>query len=203
MNGPHDLGGMMGFGPVVQEPCEAAFHDNWQARAFALTLAMGATGKWNIDTSRHARERIPPGRYLTSSYYEIWFEALVTLLNETGATGQPPAPLAASDVARVLARGSPANRPPRRPARFSTGDRVTTRNMNPTGHTRLARYLRARSGEIIKVHGVHVFPDDNASGRGENPQWLYTVRFSARELWGEDHPETDFVHADLWEPYFE
>ncbi|HHI82548.1 MAG TPA: nitrile hydratase subunit beta, partial [Rhizobiales bacterium] len=83
------------------------------------------------------------------------------------------------------------------------GDMVKTRNINPSGHTRLARYLRGRTGEVIRVHGVHVFPDDNAHGRGENPQWLYNVRFDARELWGEGHRETDYIHADLWEPYFE
>jgi nitrile hydratase len=112
-------------------------------------------------------------------------------------------PLAADKVAAGLARGSPANRPPATKARFAIGDRVRTRNIHPEGHTRLPRYARARLGEIVLVHGAHVFPDSNARGQGEDPQWLYTVRFTARELWGEDRNPRDSVQIDLWEPYLE
>ena len=56
MNGAQDLGGMMGFGPIAIEQDEPWFHAEWERRAFGLTLAMGATGSWNIDMSRHARE---------------------------------------------------------------------------------------------------------------------------------------------------
>ena len=85
--------------------------------------------------------------------------------------------------------------------RFAIGDKVRARTMNPHGHTRLPRYARGRAGEIVAVHGTHVFPDSAAHGLGEDPQWLYTVRFSARELWGKDTP--DAVCIDLWEPYLE
>jgi nitrile hydratase beta subunit len=215
MNGAQDLGGQHGFGAVAPEVDEPLFHAAWERRALALTLAMGATGSWTIDTSRHARERMPPADYLSSSYYEIWIAGLERLLVEQGlatadeiAAGRslaPPAPvkrvLAAADVPAVLARGGPTERAATAPARFAVGDAVTTRLANPLGHTRLPRYLRGRPGVIERVQGVHVFPDTNAHGAGEAPAWLYAVRFAAEDLWGADaEPATEIV-ADLFEPY--
>ena len=84
MNGAHDLGGMQGFGPISPEPNEPVFHAEWERRAFAITLAMGAFGQWNLDMSRHARERSDPAEYLASSYYEHWLHGLQTLLVEKG-----------------------------------------------------------------------------------------------------------------------
>ena len=217
MNGAHDMGGMMGFGPVEPEPGEPAFHAEWERRVFALTLAMGATALWNLDMSRRARESLHPARYLNASYYQVWLEGLINLMTAAGlataeevAAGrmlEPPAPVAAvlgaADVDRVLAQGTPSAREARAPARFRAGDRVRARNIHISGHTRLPRYLRGRQGEIVALHGAHVFPDSRAQGLGEDPQWLYTVRFSARQLWGEDRNPSDSVHADLWEPYLE
>ncbi len=208
---------MMGFGPVEPEDDEPVFHAEWERRAFALTVAMGATGAWNLDASRHARESLDPARYLSSTYYQIWLEGLARLLREarlvtpeelaSGRQVAPPAPLkrvlAAGDVDRVLGAGAPTHREPQGPARFRVGDSVRARNMHPFGHTRLPRYVRGRKGEIARVNGVHVFPDSHAHGLGEDPQWLYTVRFAARELWGEDRNAADAVHVDLWEPYLE
>lgn len=215
MNGPQDMGGMMGFGPVAPEPDEPWFHAAWERRAFALTLAMGTTGSWNIDASRHARETLPPLTYWSSSYYEIWLEGLIKLMGErglvsaeevcTGKSTEPPRGVArvlkADMVAGVLAKGGPANRAAPAPARFKTGDKIRTRNIHPQGHTRLPRYARGHPGEIAGVHGCHVFPDSAAHGRGDDPQWLYAVKFAARELWGQDTP--DSIHIDLWEPYLE
>ena len=216
MNGPHDLGGAQGFGPLPLEDNEPLFHDAWERRAFAVTLAMGATGTWNIDTSRHARERIPPAEYLSSSYYRIWFEGLVRLLEETGlATGdeiasgemtEPPAPvkrvLGNADVAAVLARGAPVDRITDTAPQFAVGDRVRARVMNPAGHTRLPRYVRGHAGIIERIHGCHVFPDASAHGLGEDPHWLYGVTFEAGEIWGEARSR-DTLHIDMWEPYLE
>ena len=84
MNGGQDLGGMMGFGPVMPETDEPIFHAEWERRALGLTLAMGATGAWTGDASRHARETLPPAEYLTSSYYEIWIKGLTKLLLAKG-----------------------------------------------------------------------------------------------------------------------
>jgi nitrile hydratase beta subunit len=216
VNGAADLGGMMGFGPVEPEPDEPAFHASWEARALALTLAMGAAGQWSIDASRHARESLPPAVYLSSSYYAIWLLALEALLVDAGLVdteeiadgtargpGRPVRVLRAGDVRTALAAGSPYDRPVDAPARFAVGDRVRTRNIHPTGHTRLPRYARARTGVVERVHGAHVFPDTNAHGAGEHPAWVYAVRFTGRELWGEDADEGLSVVIDAWEPYLE
>jgi nitrile hydratase len=217
MNGAQDLGGMLGFGPIAPEADEPWFHAEWERRAFGVTLAMGATGAWNLDMTRHARESLHPADYLTSSYYDIWIKGLERLLVEKGlvtpeelAAGHAltePTPLGrvlkAADVPAVLARGGPADRPPEQPARFAVGDRVVTRNMHPKGHTRLPRFARDKEGVVERVHGAHVFPDTNAHGRGENPQWVYTVRFSGRELWGAEADPTLAVSIDAWESYLE
>jgi hypothetical protein len=84
MNGAHDMGGMDGFGPVVAKPNEPVFHAEWERRTFAMTVAMGFYGAWNIDMARFARESMEPGAYLTTSYYEHWLHGLETLLVEKG-----------------------------------------------------------------------------------------------------------------------
>ncbi len=216
MNGAQDLGGTMGHGPIDPEADEPVFHAEWERRAFALNLIMGFYGQWNIDKGRYARETLPPAQYLSSTYYQIWFAALNKLLVVAGfvtadelAAGKPLSPprslprgrISAEDAPKILAKGGPSSRDAPGPARFKIGDRIRTRNINPETHTRLARYLRGRSGEIVMAHGAHVFPDSSAHDAGDDPQWLYTVRFSARELWGDDRNPSDHVHADLWEPY--
>lgn len=217
MNGAQDLGGMMGFGPIAIEQDEPWFHAEWERRAFGLTLAMGATGSWNIDMSRHARESLLPPEYLTSSYYEIWIKGVEKLVVAAGLIsdeelkcGQSlvePRPIKrvvkAEDVPAVLARGGPTERPIEQEARFAVGDRVRARNMHPMGHTRLPRYVRGKVGIVELVHGAHVFPDANAQGDGERPQWLYTVCFSGQELWGEEADTTLTVSVDAWESYLE
>ena len=217
MNGAQDMGGKHGFGPVKPEPDEPVFHDEWEKRAFALTLAMGAPGGWNIDMSRFARENRPPGEYLSMSYYQIWLAGLVTLLKERGlvtekevGAGHALAPpkavnriLSPGDVAKVLYRGGPTERQTNTSAVFKAGDRVRMKNINPPTHTRLPRYVRGRVGIVERVIGYHVFPDSNATGAGENPQWLYTVRFDGRELWGADGDPSVKVSVDAWEPYLE
>ncbi len=209
MNGGQDLGGVMGFGPVISETNEPVFHAQWETRIFAMTVAMGALGLWNIDKGRYARENRPPSQYLNLSYYQIWLAGLKDLLEQNhlldknaNAANRNITALAASKVAATLAKGGPANRQPQGPARYKIGDTITTNNNHPEHHTRLPRYLRGKQGEIVIVHGAHVFPDHAAHDKGENPQWLYTVRFKATDLWGYDKNPNDHVHADLWEPYF-
>jgi nitrile hydratase subunit beta len=217
MNGAQDMGGMMGFGPVLPEKDEPVFHAPWERRAFALTLAMGAPGGWNIDQGRAARESLHPAEYLAKSYYEIWIAGLEKLMAERGLVTSEeidagkslhppkavPRVLMAEKVPAVLASGGPTERVAAAPQRFQVGQLVRAHNVHPTGHTRLPRYVRGRVGTITHVRGAHVLPDSNATGRGENPQWLYTVRFAARELWGEAADSTGTVSVDAWESYLE
>ncbi|NNU80510.1 nitrile hydratase subunit beta [Halovulum dunhuangense] len=217
MNGPQDLGGRDGFGPVSPETREPLFHADWEKRALALTLAAGALGHWTLDESRHARESLPPLTYYGSSYYEIWIRALEILLQRHGEVGadelaaghmlraglRPERRLQAAQVAPVMARGGPVDRPVRTPARFAPGDTVRTRNHQPRGHTRLPGYAREKTGVIEAVRGVHVYPDSHAHGRGEDPHWLYTVAFDGRTLWGDAAAPGLTVSIDAWEPYLE
>ncbi len=216
MNGVHDMGGMHGMGPIQYEKHEPMFHERWEARVYALARAVGAWRKWNIDASRHQRELIPPAEYLRMSYYERWITGLVELMVKHGIvtraeveSGRPVrgAPeghaLTAAEVPAMIAKGFPASRNVRVAPRFQTGQRVRARNMHPVGHTRLPRYARAKLGTIERDHGVFVFPDTNAHFLGEKPQHVYSVRFAARELWGEQAAPHDAVYIDLWDDYLE
>jgi nitrile hydratase len=221
MNGVHDMGGMQCFGPVRLEENEPLFHAPWEKRAMALTLAMGATGQWNIDLSRAVRESLPPAVYLTGGYYETWIRALEILMLqrelvapgecESGlctTAGKPvPRILHAGEVAEVLAKGAPSERPATVPARFRQGERVVARNLHPQGHTRLPRYVRGHPGTVQKVHGAHLFADTRAQRLlppfDDTAHWLYTVVFDAQDLWGPDADPTVQVSVEAWEPYLE
>jgi nitrile hydratase len=211
------MGGMHGMGPVQPEHDEPVFHHRWEARVYALARAMSRFGRWNIDAQRHQRELIPAADQLRMGYYERWLEALSQLLvrhaflsaeelasgrSASGAAKLTPA-LPADKVPAFIASGSPVTRKTGRPPRFRTGQRVRARNLNPTGHTRLPRYARGKTGIIDRVHGVFVFPDTNAHFLGESPQHLYSVRFEAQELWGEATTSQDSVYVDLWEDYLD
>jgi nitrile hydratase len=216
MNGIHDMGGMHGMGPIQYEENEPVFHEAWEGRVYAMTRAIGAFGKWNLDASRHGIEVLPPADYLRMSYYEKWLARNIELLVKHGIvtreeieTGKAEA---AADLPRLTAAEAlaQANRRGRysRPevpavARFGEGDKVRARNMNPVGHTRLPRYARGKLGVISRHHGIFVFPDTNAHFQGEQPQHLYSVRFAAQELWGNDASPRDSVYLDLWDPYLE
>jgi nitrile hydratase len=178
---------------------------------------MGAWRKWNLDATRYQRELIPPADYFTKTYYERWIVALVELMVKTGLVtkaeiesgtpdqGSPkltPA-LTAEKVPTLIAKGVPAKRDVPVVASFHAGERVRSRNINPVGHTRLPRYARGKVGTIHRDHGVFVFPDSNALFLGEKPQHVYSVRFAARELWGEQAAVQDSVYVDLWDSYLE
>ncbi len=205
MNGPHDLGGAMGFGPVRPEPDEPVFHADWEGRALGLTLCVGALGHWSLDESRHARESLPPAVYLGASYYEIWIRALEALIARHGLTALPgphPRRLPAARVPAVLASGTDYARPLTDPPRFVPGDRVRARNLHPRGHIRLPRYLRGHPGVIAADHGGFVLPDASAEGL-ETAVRLYTVVFDPSDLWGPDAEPGTEVAADLWESYLD
>ena len=217
MNSMHDMGGMHGLGPIAPEVDEPLFHAPWEPRALALMLAVAAWGRWSLDGSRHAREKIPGSDYLRMSYYETWIEGLTALMLGAGlispaelASGRPDpgavkaaAPLSAELAVSGIAEGSRSDRPTDAAPTYGVGEAVRARNINPTGHTRLPRYARGHVGVISADRGAHVFPDASAHGLGEQPQRLYQVRFAARELWGEAARAGDEVILDLWESYLD
>jgi nitrile hydratase len=216
MDGIHDMGGMHGFGKVEAEPNEPVFHAPWEGRCLGLNRALGYTGIWTIDQTRAGIEELPPDVYLSSSYYKKWALRLENLVVAMGLAdadeikaGHALRPgktlkrkLAAADVPTTLSRGSFA-RPASAAARFKTGDRVRTKNIHPATHTRLPRYARGRTGTVEALRGCHVFPDTAALGQGDHPQWLYTVLFDGRELWGDSAEPALQVSIEAFEPYLE
>lgn len=217
MNGVHDMGGMQDMGPVEREKSEPVFHEPWEGRVFAMYRAAGAWRKWNIDAARFSREVIPPAEYLQMKYYEKWYTGLVELLVTGGLvtraeveSGKPapasrPAtpPLKPEQIPAFEARGNDTARKISVAPRFQVGQRVRARVINPTGHTRLPRYARGKFGAVVRDHGVYVFPDTNAHFKGENPQHVYSVRFAARELWGDQAQPKDAVYINMWDDYLE
>jgi nitrile hydratase beta subunit len=201
-----DLGGQDVQGAIVQEPEGEYFHAPWEPRVMALVVAMGPTGMSNIDMNRATRETLP--NYRDLSYYEVWLAALEKLALQKGVLGDAPPPpkqvLHAETAVAAIKKGSRVSRPALVPARFSVSDRVRTTAEQPDHHTRLPAYARGKLGVIARVHGVHVFPDTNARGLSESPQWLYTVAFDAQELWGESAPSPrSLISVDAFEPYLE
>jgi nitrile hydratase len=217
MNGVHDMGGMQDMGAVQSEKNEPVFHQRWEGRVWGMMWLGSAWGKWNLDAMRHAIERIPPADYLRMSYYEKWLAALVDLVTGRGLvtraeleSGKPAAgsakatpPVKAEGVPALIARGNPVKRDVAVAARFQVGQRVRGRNINPTTHTRLPRYARGKLGTVERDHGVFLFADSNAHFQGEKPQHLYSVRFAARELWGEQAAPRDSVYVNLWDDHLE
>src|SRR3569832_967815 len=216
MDSIHDMGGMDGFGKVEVEQNEPPFHQKWEGRVLALQRALGYAGAWHIDHSRYAQERLPPLTYLSSSYYERWMRAMELNVTERGlatwdelkqghaseASKPLPRKMTATDISPALRRGN-FYREPLATAMFKPGYRVRTVNIHPMTHTRLPRYARDKVGVVERSNGCHVFPDTNAHGKGDHPQWLYTVVFDGAELWGADGDSTLKVLIEAFEPYIE
>jgi nitrile hydratase len=221
MDGVHDMGGMHGFGPVPAD--DAEFHADWERVVYGMDKIAKASGLFNIDEKRHAIERIPPAEYLGSTYFERWLDGMERLLVEKGhvtaaelaaardrvnEADDPDAAVPGREdealvraVREAFGTDSDFERDGPDPS-FGVGDRVVVGNAHPAGHTRCPRYVRRTEGEIVSVHGAHVLPDASAHGE-ERAEPLYTVRFSAEELWGPDREADDAVHVDLWESYLE
>ena len=217
MNGVHDMGGMQGFGPIQREVDEPVFHAPWEARVITMVMAIAAWGKFGADQRRTVRELIPPAEFLRMSYYEIWYTGLIVNMLDAGMvtraeidSGVPAAGSAKSTPALLAARvpafvanGAPKTRNVPDAPNFRVGQRVRAKNIHPTTHTRLPRYARGRKGVVSRDYGVYVLPDTNAIGQGEKPQHLYSVRFDARELWGDQAKPKDSVYVDMWHDYLE
>jgi nitrile hydratase beta subunit len=217
MNGVHDMGGDQDMGPVQHEKNEPVFHAPWEGRIFAMARSMRARRKWTLDTERYWLETMPPVDYLRMSYYERWVGRLEALVLKFGfvipeemksghaAPGSPkekPA-LTLGTSARWLNRGIASSVDPSVLPLFAVGQHIRARNINPVGHTRLPRYARGKVGSIARDHGVYDFPDTKAHFQGEKRQHLYSVRFPARELWGESVSRHDSVYIDMWDDYLE
>ena len=216
MNGVHDMGGMHGMGPIQYEKNEPVFHAPWEGRVYAMNRAMGAWRKWNLDAWRHDIELLPPADYLRMTYYEKWLATLEKRVVKYGfatkeemdsgkaAAGSTKAtPALTPDLARLINRGIPPSEDPTVAPLFQVGQSVRARNTNPTGHTRLPRYARGKTGQIVRDRGVYAFPDTNAQYQGENRQHVYSVRFAARELWGDQASAHDANYLDMWDDYLE
>jgi nitrile hydratase subunit beta len=214
MNGIHDMGGMDGFGKVEVEENEPPFHETWEGRVLAMQRAMGYAGAWHIDDTRFAQETLPPQTYLAASYYWRWTLAMEKNLLKGGIVaadelaaghalrpGKPLPRKMTADIVNAGMKRASFFRQQQAPARFKPGDRVRTANIHPQGHTRLPRYARDKVGTVELIHGCHAYPDAVASGRGDDPQWLYTVVFDGREIWGPDADPTLTVSIDAFEPY--
>jgi nitrile hydratase subunit beta len=217
MNGVHDMGGMHGFGPILRDPNERGFHEEWEAHVVAINTLSRGQGLYNIDEFRYGIERMDPAEYLRSSYFERWLATVEHNLVEhgvlTSAEIDARVELLRDDPDAGPQRGDEPAPPPRQPQqsseapagvaepRYAVGERVVTRNQHPTHHTRLPRYARGKRGVIQRIHGPAIFPDTNAHGLGENPQVLYSVRFDGNELWGDSSEPGKQLYLDLWESY--
>jgi nitrile hydratase subunit beta len=214
MNGIHDMGGMHGMGPIKYDPNEPVFHEPWEGRAWGLRAA-GSWLRGRFGTSRYDLERMPPADYLRVSYYERWFLMLVSRLlrsefitPEELASGKAdpsrPAPTRLPAPARpLIAPSTRVNQPVK--AAFKVGQRVRARNIHPEGHTRSPRYTRGKSGTVIRLNGAFALQDTDVNGiwLGGRAQQVYTVQFSARELWGSQASPRDSICVDLWEDYLD
>ncbi len=218
MDGIHDMGGMQGWGKVPYDPAEPAFKEAWEGRAFAMCLlSMNRLTGRNLDAMRHALEVLPPLQYLQNGYYGRWLLMSEVLLTDSGVIAEG----AVEARARKL-RGEDVTEPPdpelskpdytptgpgslrqiEEEPRFKVGQQVRAKDMHPSGHTRLPRYVRGRVGTVERLQPAAVLPDTNAHFVAENAQHCYQVSFSSTDLWGSD-AEPFALHIDLFESYLE
>lgn len=211
MNGIHDMGGMHGFGPIAAEPQERepVFHAEWEKAVLALFNVLMTLRRFSLDRFRRMIETQPPGDYLRHSYYENWYSSISRLVVDSGlvsaeelAAGRalpPPHGTASSpDVAGQWAPEFVSAVAPR----YASGDAVRAVNRHPEAHTREPRYVRGRTGVVVRHCGAEPLPElaaENVSAPGH----LYSVRFEARDLWGPDAASRDAVYLELWEDYLE
>ncbi len=222
MNGVFDLGGTDGLGPVVTIENEPVFRAEWEKHAFAMFASCFRAGFFGVDAFRHGIEKMDPAEYLLSNYYEHWTHTVEHYGEKIGALdldelerrtqhflANPDEPLPDRADPDLLAfvdaavkHGADARRESDKIPQFKIGDRVTIIADSPHGHTRRARYVRGRTGEITGAHGTYIYPDSAGNGGPEAPEHLYTVRFTAEELWGPETAEPNTVsYFDVWEPY--
>lgn len=216
MDGPHDLGGKQGFGPVKTDEKEEPFHSDWEARMWGIDGTISYPPDWNIDWWRHGRELIHPIDYLTRPYFDQWMQTFAALMVNSGvatvaeiASGKSTAPgpnlgmpVSAEDAWKNKGNAARFDRDEGPAPTFKVGDKVRVRAHGISTHTRLPGYVRGCSGTIERYCGNHVLPDANALG-DERAEPLYTVTFDAGALWPEAKGRRERVHLDLWQSYLE
>ena len=214
-----DMGGMQGMGKVeLTPPDDPPFHEDWERKAFAMALLAMRTAGTNLDTFRYALECQHPLDYLLDGYYGRWLKCAENMLEESAII----APGAVEARARKLAGEEGVEEPPTpephkpdykptaggsirqidTPPKYAVGDRVRAKLMHPPRHTRLARYVRGRTGVVTMIQPAQVYPDTNAHFIAENAQHVYNVSFDSHELWGPDAESFD-LRFDLYEDYLE
>jgi len=223
MNGVHDLGGTDGVGPVVPDKDgEPVFFADWERAALLMFPAGAKAGLFQLDQFRYGIEQMAASEYLTTPYYEHWAHTVSHHAQRNGLFDEdelneraqyylehPDAklpdrkdPELIEFLDTVFKTGASCRLPSDAPAHFSVGDRVVVASDSPTGHTRRAGYVRGRVGTITLAHGTFVYPDGVANGAEETAEHVYTVQFTAQELWGEAIGDPNVtVCFDVWEPY--
>lgn len=196
---------------------EPVFAESWESRAFALAILSNRVSGGYLDSFRHALERLDRAQYIDDGYYGRWLNAgelrlLDSAVLAHGAVDararnlrgehveEPPIPEPAKPDYTPTAEGT-LRSVDTAPA-FAVGQRVRAKDMSPSGHTRLPRYVRGHVGVVDIIQPAGVLPDTNAHFMGENPQYVYTVRFDSYELWGAD-VEPFTVTVDMYESYLE
>src|SRR3984893_2951515 len=220
MDGVHDMGGMHGFGPVLEPGSELAYHERWEPRVFAIQMLVGLEGLGAGPGGRAVREEMDPARYLAASYYERWLysaeqrllrkgtiapgevEAMMERLRFGEAMPQHHDAPMADRMLQNLRTRMPMDPPPPE-ARFGPGRRVRIRRMHPAGHSRCPRYVRGALGVVEAVRGADRLPDRAVYGEKVDPEPVYSVAFSSEELWGLGDEPAWRVSLDLWDSYLE
>jgi nitrile hydratase beta subunit len=219
---PQDLGGRKGFGRVEIETNEPVYHEPWEGRVIAGILATIMAGLYNVDQFRAGIDELEPLSYMSMGYYSRWLHTLEVNCLRAGVFGAeelesrlaeladgleaptpaPGDPRIAEGLRALVERGaSNAREPPGAPG-FARGARVRGRTLPGARHARIPGYAQGATGTVERVHGAFVFPDTNLRGEGENPEYVYAVRFGARDLWPDAEACTS-VLVDLWESYLE
>jgi nitrile hydratase beta subunit len=215
-----DMGGTEGWGPVTPPtPDEPVFAEKWEGRAFGITaFTMGRISGQNLDAFRHALARLDRSQYLDDGYYGRWLNAAELMLVDSailapGAVDARARKLRGEDVEDIPAPAEP-NKPDYAataagslrqvdtPAAFAVGTAVRAKDVEPSGHTRLPRYVRGHRGTVELVQPAQLLPDTHAHFQGENPQHVYSVRFDSHELFGPDAEDFSLT-IELYESYLE
>ncbi len=228
MNGIHDMGGLHGFGRVQHLPDQTSedpvFHSEWESRVFCITQVIDTKGIWNLDEHRHEIELMNSADYINDGYYGRWLFAMESLLYKKNILNQEEVsqriiemladlrdysqldlndrdwPLPAEQKVNWGACRHEVNIVPI----YSEGQSIRVRNIHPPGHTRVTAYTRDKIGIIERVNAqAWVLPDTRAHYKGENLQAVYTIKFSAKTLWGPQAETNQFLFIDLSEDHIE